>query len=82
VPSDAKAITTILTAVNSTGAGYFRVWPADRPFPDSSAINFQAGVNQANNAFIRLSSGGRFSVFRSPGAGATHVIVDVTGYFR
>jgi subtilisin family serine protease len=82
VPLGAKAIATIITVANSTGAGYLQIWPPDRPFPATSAINFAVGVNRANNAFIRLSSVGSFSVYRSPGVGATHFIVDVNGYFQ
>lgn len=72
----------ILTAVLPTTAGHLRVWPTDRPFPAASAVNFGANVVQANNAMIRLSSSGTFSVYYGAASGNVNVIVDVTGFFR
>lgn len=81
VPSGAKAVAGILTAVLPTVSGHLRIWPSDRPFPGASALNFAAGAVKANNGMMRLSPSGTFSVYFGAGSGTVHVLADVTGYF-
>ena len=78
-----------MTAVAPTDVGDLRLYPAGGPAPLASVLNFGIGAIRANNAIIGLgtSSGvpGLISVQcdMPPGStGASHVLIDVTAYFR
>jgi hypothetical protein len=48
-----------------------------------SAINFAEGQTRAGNAVVLLATDGSGSLaIQNLGAGAVHVILDVTGYFE
>jgi hypothetical protein len=85
IPSTATAVAINVTVVDETAVGDLRLYPAGSAAPVSSAINFTAGKVRANNAIIRLGTGGQISVQcdMPPGsAGHTHFLFDVTGYFQ
>ena len=82
VPSGASAIAANLTVVTPTAAGDLRIGPSGAPIPAVSAINFSAGQVRSNNAVVPLSATGMFDVFCGiAGAGSTHFVIDVLGYF-
>lgn len=83
IPSTAKAVAVNVTTVDPAGLGNLSLWPGDRAKPLTSSLNFAAGGARANNAILPLGSDG--TVLAQPlvsGGGATHMIVDVTGYFE
>lgn len=83
VPATAQALSLNVTAVLPTGNGYFTLYPEDQPKPETSTINFQSGINRANNAIVGLSPEGRLKAFSFvAGAGQVDLIVDVNGYFE
>jgi hypothetical protein len=85
VPADARAVALNVTAVNPTDAGNLRLFPAGAPVPLASAINFVAGRTRANNATVRLGTGGTLSVrcdMSVGSAGTTGLVLDVFGYYR
>ena len=50
--------------------------------PTSSTLNFPTGDTRANNVTITLDTAGKVAaVFKSGAGKATHLLVDVTGYF-
>jgi len=82
IPSDAKAVTVVLAAVDETNAGNLRLFPAGGIKPFVSTINFVANQSRANNAIVPLGTSGQISVFCGMSAGTTQFVLDVTGYFR
>jgi serine protease len=84
IPSDAVAVTGNLTIVGQTARGVVSLGPVTTTNPTTSSLNAPKGDTRANNVTVPLSaSGGLSAVYKSPTAGATtHLILDVTGYFR
>ena len=83
VPTGATAITGNLTVTQQTGPGYLFIGPNSTNNPTSSTLNFPVGDDRANAVTVALDSGGftYITFVASAGAQATHVILDVTGYF-
>jgi hypothetical protein len=48
----------------------------------TSTINFRAGIVRANNAVVRLGTGGQVFVFCGMTSGSTDFVLDVFGYFE
>ena len=82
VPATAHALAINVTVAGATAQGHVRLWPSDELRSGTSSLNFLAGVTRANNAVLRLSAAGRFSVFCSMASGSADLVVDVTGYFE
>ena len=78
VPDTAKAVAVNLTAVSPTGDGYLATYPDGSPLPGTSTANYAAGQTVANGAIVQVGSGGRICIFSYA---ATHLLVDVSGYF-
>jgi len=83
VPADAKAVAVNLTVVAAGAAGDLRFFPGNAQPPNSSTINFGPGQTRANNAVLMLASSGTGTLAaQNDGGAATHLLVDVTGYFK
>ena len=68
--------------VGPSKAGFASVTKILDNNPTTSTINFPAGSTRANGVFAPLDSGGALSiVYRTNAGGATHILLDVTGYF-
>jgi uncharacterized protein (DUF1501 family) len=80
IPSNATAIVMNVTVVDPDADGYLTVWPTGTPQPNASNINFVRGQTIPNLAICRVGTDGLYSVFTS--GAATHVIVDVMGWFE
>jgi len=78
VPSDAKAVTLNVTSTGSLGAGFVTVYPCGTSRPNTSNLNFSAGATVANAVTSGVGDGGAVCIYNSA---ATHVIVDVSGFF-
>jgi hypothetical protein len=84
VPTDATGVTGNLTATGMSAAGFVFLGPDPIANPSSSTLNFPVGDSRANGVTVALGTGGKLSAtFAGPTAGhTTHLIFDVTGYFR
>lgn len=67
-----------VTAADAFGGGHLRVYPCGSEVPLASNVNYVAGRNVANLVFVRTGEAGKVCVYTPT---ATHVIVDVNGYF-
>ena len=83
IPADAEAVAVNLTVVSPSGPGDLRLGPNGFASP-TAAINFSPGQVRTNNAILSLTGDpvGSLAVQTDITAGATHLVVDVTGYFR
>ena len=79
VPSRAVAVAVNLVAVGPEGPGHLTAWPSDQPKPATSVINYNPGVTIANGLILELASWGDLAL--EAGVSATHVVIDVVGYF-
>ena len=79
VLADATAVAVTVTATQGEAAGYLTVWPAGQPLPNASTVNYGRLEDRANGAIVRLGNDGAIDVMASV---PTHIIVDVTGWFR
>ena len=83
VPLAANSVVVNVTTVSPTAAGSITIYPGNA-FPlNTSNINFSPGQVRANNAVLTLATdgSGTFGVMNESG-GATHFIIDVSGYFQ
>ncbi|MEZ5259731.1 MAG: hypothetical protein R2705_23470 [Ilumatobacteraceae bacterium] len=67
-----------LTATNAAGVGYVSAYPCDAVRPETSVLNYRAGVDIANHVFVDLDDSGAFCLWSSV---AAHLIVDLDGAF-
>ncbi len=84
IPATARAISANITVVNAPGIGHLTLFPGNASPPTSSTINFRPGLTRANNTVLMLASSGTgaLTVQNNAAAGATHVLIDVNGYFQ
>jgi hypothetical protein len=84
VPLGAAAVTGNLTVVGQTAPGFVSITKASVPSPTTSTINFPLGDTRANGVTVPLAANGAmWLVYKTSAAGKkTHVILDVTGYFK
>ena len=82
VPADATAITGNLTVVGQTRAGYLSITKTSMANPTTSTLNFPLGDIRANGISVPLNLGGGLWIVYKASGGSTHVILDVTGYYR
>ena len=83
VPGDALAVTGNLTVVGQTKAGYVSITKDPTASPAVSTLNFPAGDVRANGTTVPLNAANDMAIVYKATAGAkTHLILDLTGYFR
>lgn len=80
IPETAKAIEGSATAVNflSTGFNWITLYPFGTPQPNMSNLSFTANQIVLNWFTVGLSNDGKINVYSQA---ATHLILDLTGYF-
>ena len=77
VPIDALAVVLTVTAVDSTAAGFWSVWPSG-PWPGTSNLNItRRGQTRANQVVVPASLG-TVAVLSQVGG---HLVIDVAGFF-
>ena len=81
IPADAVAVVVNVTATGAEASGALIVFSPDGPVPQTPTLHYRPGQTRANRAFVSLGAGAGFGVSNSS-AGATHAIVDVSGFFR
>ncbi len=81
VPADATGVVLNVTATGASAPGYVTVYPGGTTRPDTSNVNFPAGLTQANEVLAGVGAGRRV-VVDVGGArdAAAAVIVDLVGY--
>ena len=79
IGSNASAVVSNVTAVNTTAASYFTVYPTGTTRPTASDVNWTAGQIVPNLTVATLSSSGAISIYNH--AGSADVVVDAFGYF-
>lgn len=80
VPSTGvSAVALNVTATASTSNSFLTVYPTGEARPVASNINFLAGTSVPNMVVAKLGADGSISIYNSDGA--THVIVDIAGWF-
>jgi hypothetical protein len=80
--SGVSAVILNVTAVDTTTAGYFTVYPTvtgTPTVPTASNLNWVAGQIVPNRAIVQIGAGGMVSIFNK--YGSADAVVDVTGYF-
>ena len=78
VPANASAAVLNVTVVEPAAAGFVTVFPCGSGVPNSSSVNFVAHATVANAVVSKLGTQGRVCLFTNS---ATHLVVDVNGYF-
>ena len=79
VPAGAPAVTLNVTSTGSSANGFLTVWPCGQPRPLASNLNFTAGRDVANAVLSSLGADGKVCIYT--GAGATHLVADVNGFY-
>ncbi|MDL1949203.1 hypothetical protein FBQ97_05235, partial [Acidobacteria bacterium ACD] len=82
VPATAWAVSSNVTVVAPSSAGFLTIWPTGYPMPVASTVNFRAGQVRANNALLTLGTNGSVSVHAGLEPGKVDLILDVTGWFE
>lgn len=80
VPDDARTVAVNLTSTGATGAGFLTAWPCDQERPTASSVNYLNADPVANSIVVALSAEGTLCVYA--GVSSTHVVADVTAYFK
>ncbi len=73
-----SAVALNVTVVDPSGNGYLTVYPAGKPAPTASNINFHTGDIVANLVEVGVGTGGQVAVTSNT---ATDVVIDVEGYY-
>jgi hypothetical protein len=84
-PTGAAAVTGNLTVVNQTAAGYVSITKLPTNSPTTSTINFPVGDVRANGVTVPTNSGSDISLVYKVSnitGKTTHLILDMTGYFK
>jgi hypothetical protein len=79
-PSGVIAVVLNVTVTGPTSGGYLTIWPHGEARPLASNLNFEVGQTVPNLVVVKVGAGGTVDVFNS--AGATHLVIDVAGYYR
>ncbi len=79
IPADAKALSINATVVPPAPLSFLTLWPAGKGQPQVSTLNSFLGRVVANAAIVPTGANASVSLFTTD---ATHVILDVNGYFR
>jgi hypothetical protein len=78
IPVSARAYALNIAVIPSDTLGYLTVSPTGEARPLVSTLNSYDGRIKANAAIVGAGSDGGVNVFAS---NATHIVIDVTGYF-
>jgi hypothetical protein len=82
VPAGATAIAANVTIVSTEGSGFLVCNPGGVTTVDASTINWSApGQSLANGVILAVDAQRRLTIVAG-GGGSSHVVIDVTGYFR
>ncbi len=77
VPPNAAAVVLNVTVTEAQGPGFVTVYPCGQ-IPTASNINYSTGSTVANMVVAKVSPDGTVCLYNNE---ATHLVVDVNGYF-
>jgi len=77
--TNVTAVVLAISVLNSLGAGYITLYPDNTPKPDTSTLNWVAGIVPSNTAVVPVGANGYIDIFVN--GNATHVVADAEGYF-
>ena len=75
---DADAVVLNVTVTDPQAAGFVTVFPCGSAQPNASSLNLWRVQTVANAVVVKVGDGGQVCLFTQS---ATHLIVDVNGYF-
>lgn len=75
--SDAATVVANITAVRPESGGFVTAWACDDERPETSVLNYTAGVTRGNEVMVGLSDDGVLCIYSSS---ATDLTVDVSGW--
>jgi hypothetical protein len=76
-------VTGNLTVTAQTQGGYVSITKTKTNAPTVSTINFPSGDTRANGVTVPLDGNDDIHlVYKSSSGATTHLLLDVTGYFR
>ena len=84
VPADATAVSVNITVVRPDAKGFLALRPGGAAgTPETSTVNFEAGINTPNAATVPLSPDGKVQIWvEMPSTTAeAHVLLDIVGYY-
>jgi hypothetical protein len=83
VPADAKSVSINVSAIPGTSGGVLSLYPGDGFATSTSAVSFNASVVRSGAvvALLALNGNGTLGVLNASAA-ATHMTIDVNGYFK
>jgi len=76
--SHQSAVLATIIVTNAAQPGYLVAWPADRPRPVASSLNFNASQTTANTVLLPLDEHGDAVV--AVVGGPADVVIDIVGY--
>jgi hypothetical protein len=83
VPADAVAVAVRATIVQAAGRGRLLLFPAGGPYPAAPTLAIRPGRGGVADLLLPLGVAGAVTADAElPGGGGTHLLLDVTGYFR
>ena len=74
-----SAVVLNTTVTEPTSASFVTVFPSDATLPLASNLNFAAGQTVPNLVTVKVGADGNVKVYN--GAGQTHVIFDIVGWY-
>ncbi len=77
--STPTAVVVNLTSTGAAGEGFLVAYACDAPRPSTSNLNTGAGRDVAAHAVVAVSADGHVCIYSNVN---THVIVDITGWYR
>ena len=77
--NDVAAVAMTVTVTAPSAHGYLTLFPGGTPQPVAANLNFVPGETVSNLVVVKVGTNGRVSLFNP--AGATHVVVDVAGWY-
>ncbi len=78
VPANATTAMLNFTVTGSSSGSFVTVYPCGTTQPNSSNLNYNAGQTIANGAITKIGTGSQVCIYTDT---ATHLIVDVVGYY-
>ena len=78
VPPTAASVALNVTVTQAQANGFTTVYPCGGPVPNASNLNYLTGDTVPNSVITGLGAAGAVCIYTSA---ATHLIVDIAGYF-
>jgi hypothetical protein len=77
--SGVSAVVLNVTVTEPTATSFLTAWPSGEARPLASNLNYVSGQTVPNLVVVKVGAGGKVDLFNR--AGATHVVVDVAGWY-